>query len=187
VVENTVTGKIRSLYFYNLDVVDEKNKGQASIAVQDFPQPKWSCTADTTDVSQINASFTQPWLREYGTRINRSKHKLIEIRFGRKGWKFGHYGENANFSHQSETFSLGNRDADGTAFTALFQTKDLLPAIAALDSIDIVSPIQLAANSHYLVIGFKTDLAKVTVWIPTCDKRGRKDTTAFVKGGGRYA
>ena len=186
VVENTVTGKVRSLYFYNLDVVDEKNKGQASIAAQDFPQPKWSCTADITDFSQINASFVHPWLREYGIRINRSKHKLIAIKFGRKGWRFKHYGESANFSHPSEIFGFGSNDADGAAFTALFQTKDLLPAISALDSIDIISPIQLAANSHYLVIGFKTDLAKVAVWIPTCDKRGRKDATAFVKSGGSH-
>lgn len=183
-VENTVTGKVRGLYFYSLDVVDEKNKKQASITTKDFPQPRWSCIADTADFAQINASFVSPWLREYGVRINRSKHKLLAIKFGRKGWAFEHYGENANFSHQSDVFLLGNKEADGKAFTALFQTKDLLPALSALDSVDIVSPIHLAANSHYLVIGFKTDLAKFAIWIPTCDKRGRRDATAFVRSGG---
>jgi hypothetical protein len=180
-IENKVTGKVHSLYFYNQSVSSPVSKPQACIDTEKFPQAVWCASANEQWAAELNAKFVSSWLREYGGQITRPKHKAVLLSFDKTSFSIKHYGERGNFTHESGKFHLPKVHAKSSKLSAMFLAKDLLPALAALADMDITGNIELAASDGYLAIGYNTALCRYVVWVPTCTKDGKRIETAFTR------
>ena len=183
-VTNQVTKKFRYLYFYDLNVASELSRGQAAVTTEKFPQPQMQFKLSKGDMDVLNADFVQPWLREYGGHITRPKHKLIELGFSTKGVLIRHYGERCNFSHTSKPFFADSMKAAAGKLAVMFNTKDLMPVLAAFDELDVLGEIRLAVCDAYMLLGFHTELGSYAVWVPTANRNGKRNKTAFTTYGG---
>lgn len=183
-VTNQVTKKFRSLYFYDLSVASEQSRGQATVTTEKFPQPQMQFKLSKGDMDVLNADFVQPWLREYGGHITRPKHKLIELGFSSKGVLIRHYGERGHFSHISKPFFAERMKATAGKLAVMFNTKDLIPVLAAFDELGVLGEIRLAVSEAYLLLGFHTELGSYAVWVPTANRNGKRNKAAFTTYGG---
>jgi hypothetical protein len=66
----------------------------------------------------------------------------------------------------------------------MFLTKDLLPVLASLTTVDIVGSVKIAVNEDLLTLSYKTALANYTVSVPTCTASAKRNSAAFSAYGG---
>ena len=170
------------MYFYKLDKVKENPIFQADIG-SDIENPIWTAKVDKDWLEYFDADFLDSWLNDFGSQVNRSKHKTIQIDFGSSYLQFKHYGENGNFSHDSSKLELDVAKASAKTLKCIYLSKDIIPILYSLTTSEIIGKIDISAHNTYLYITYKTQLGLYKIYIPTCSKNGKRVTTAFERYG----
>lgn len=184
-IENVVTGKVRSLYFYDTSVLGDGSRPQAYINTEMCPPPIWTAKVDRLWLERFNVFFVSDWLRHYGDQITRNKHKSLKLELSKQKLAVKHYGEGGNFAVQDPklVFAVPKVDATSKPCSAIFLAKDLMPVLNGLMESNITGDVQIAMCDSYLAIGYKTKLASYKVYVPTCSKTYKRNSAAFASYG----
>lgn len=177
--KNTVTGKIRNLYFYRLNTLAEGSRIQAEVDKHATTAPLWQATVDKDWIDDLYSICVSNWLREYGPQINRPKHKQIQLELGKKTFWMHHYGERGNYTQVEKGVPNPTVAVNSKPCAIHLLSKDIFPVLSALAHQEIDGKVRLMANSDMFVIHYKTELATYSIAIPSCTNKGNSIKTAF--------
>jgi hypothetical protein len=184
VLENKLLHSRRAIYFYALDTVGEHSRAQADVN-SDYAEPAlWTASVDKLWLENLYVGFVGGWLDAYGVHITRPKYKTLRVEMGRTQIVFKHTGERGNLTTASKVFDVKTVGKASKPIKPMFLTKDLMPVLANLATIDIVGNVKIATNEELLTLTYKTALASYSVSIPTCTTGAIRNTAAFSAYGG---
>lgn len=176
--KNTVTDKIHSLYFYRLSEQTEASQTQADINKEMFTAPTWMADVDKVWLHALNSICVSNWLRTHGPQINRDKNKQVAVDLG-KSVAFHFSGTRGHYTEHELSIPKPKVVPRSKNISLTMRTKDIFPVLSSLASQDIQGTLRIAANEHVMSFTYKTPTASYFIAVPTCDDRGRLDTTAF--------
>jgi hypothetical protein len=179
VIENSVVDKKRAIYFYTLDSVGEATRPQANVAEGYDAQASWTARVDKQWLEKLHASFVSEWLNSVGAQITRPKNKTFGFEFSPKGLVIKHWGERGNYSKSTSLIEVDGIGRSSKQTNINVQSKDVLPVLNGLVGLDIEGKITLSVSDDVLSLVYQTELASYRVVIPTCNKHGRRNTSAF--------
>ena len=177
--KNTFTAKITNLYFYRIGVLAGPSRIQAELNKSVATVPLWRATVDSEWLESLDTVFLSNWLREYGSQINRPKHKLIQLCLGKKSVNVKYQGERGQYTAIENGIADPKIDKRSKLLNAHFLTKDIIPVLNALVHQNIQGHISLAANADFLSVSYSTALARYQIAVPTANVRGKRHLTAF--------
>lgn len=181
--KNSVTGRIRNLYFYKLSSLAEGSRIQAVVNKDATTAPVWGATADKDWVAALYALFVSNWLFALGQNINRPDHKQVLFELSKNGILIRHYGHNGAYTATEDRVPSPTIAAGSKPCAIHLLSKDIFPVLNALAHQDIVGKVQLMANNDMLAIQYETEVAKYSIAVPSCAKNGKRTKTAFVAMG----
>jgi hypothetical protein len=189
------TADAQMVFSHRLDVVHKANsKKQISLLFQSFSddsvprysQPVYSSSYDKEIKSKFDLStdfmvvlareFAQPWLDEIGAHIARPSNQLIKLTFTDAQVMFGYKYLGGHFK-EHKTYSYKNYLSPIPLTEQVFLTKDLMPVLACLADLPIVSDVQVKADQHVLSLSFSTTAADYLIAIPTYDIATKQRST----------
>lgn len=177
--KNSVTGKIRNLYFYRLSTLAEDSRIQSEVDKHATTAPLWQATVDKDWIDDLYSICVSNWLREYGPQINRPKHKQIQLELGKKKFWMHHYGERGNYTQVEKGVPNPTVAVNSKPCAIHLLSKDIFPVLSALAHQDIDGKVRLMANADMFVIHYKTELATYSIAVPSCTNKGKPIKTAF--------
>jgi len=178
VVENKVLDKKRAIYFYALDSANDTTRPQADVKDTLDLSQAFTATVNKLWLEKLSAMFVSGWLDAYGERITWAKHKLMSLQFDTKKLLIKHYGERGNFSTQSLPIELP-KVGIGKAVAITVLSKDILPVLSGLADVEIKGSVNLKVLPNVLVITYATELASYKVYVPACNKSGKRNHEFF--------
>lgn len=181
--KNSVTGKIRNLYFYKLSSLAEGSQIQAVVNKSATTAPVWRATADKDWVDALYALFVSNWLTAHGANINRPDHKQVLFELSKNGILIRHYGHNGAYTATEDRVPAPAIASGSKSCAIHLLSKDIFPVLNALAHQDIIGKVQLMANTDMLAIQYETEVAKYSIAVPSCSKNGKRTKTAFVAMG----
>jgi hypothetical protein len=176
--ENKVTGRKRNLYFYPITNIQELSQFQADIDEETLGDAIWGAQVDKIWIEYVNAIFVNNWLAQEGEKFNQSKNKLAQLNFTNQRIKFLYYGENGNFGKHKE-FEVGKVEKWAENHKLPVATKDLIPVLNSLSSMDLVGKISIYAYQSALHFEFNTDIASYQIAIPSVSYKGKRTKVGF--------
>ena len=181
VLTNTVTKKKRTIYFNKLSVLPSNTKKQAYISTQ--PNFTWVANVDKLWIEKVYILFVNKWLNGFGSRLTRAKHSVLKFNFNSKQLQIESYGENGNFSHLATPFEANPQAKNNSTIKQMFLSKDVLPAIEGIYKTEVIGKIKVSVSNSMLMFSYKTGLAEFAICIPTCNIKGKRNSTSFVSYG----
>ena len=175
---NKVTGRKRNLYFYPITNIQELSQFQADIDEETLGDAIWGAQVDKLWLEYVNAIFVNSWIAQEGEKYNQSKNKLAQLNFTNQRIKFLYYGENGNFG-KSKEFEITKAEKWAENHKLPLATKDLIPVLNSLSSMDIVGKVSIYAYQTALHFEFNTDIASYQIAIPSVSYKGKRTKDGF--------
>ena len=165
--------------FYNLP-----ESPQEQLIVDDgfVATPKWQMVLSREWFQKLSDVFLDPWLNGHAKLLKRDKNGLLKLEFGPDALKINFVFENGEFE-ESETVKFFVASASKDRATAVFMSKDVVPALRSIAYLPVVSTILVELHSSKLVINFHTGDRGCShqVHIPVCDEDGKRSTKGFAR------
>lgn len=180
-IENSVTKRVRGLYFYEIDSIGQESRFQACIA-DDLPEAVWRATVDRLWIERLNALFVSPWLREYGDQIKRDNKRSIQLQLSPTKVVIAHFGERGFYSHSSPSFDV-EKVQDSKSIKLTFWSREIFPVLNGLLHMGIDKKIELSACDAYFSISCKTPYADYKIYVPPITSMENRVSTAFKRYG----
>ena len=182
-LQNSVTKHFRFLRFYDLDTYKfEPSKSQSYIQKDFTFKPNYTAKLSASWINNMYGLFLTRWIDGLGKKIKRDEYKLINIAFNKSFIAFK-YNHKANDFKETELIDLSKHDSAKGNAELSFLSKDIVPIFNALANIDIKENINFSVTDKLLKIEFITDVAEYCIYVPSCDKKGKRIDSNFIAYG----
>jgi hypothetical protein len=169
--------------------------------------PVWFAHIDVNEIKRVDDVFLKNWIGGHAKYLTRAPHTILRVTFSEQGWKIEFVYEDNEFTC-TENVQVKSVAVSSNEVTALFRTKDLIPALKCLadlpinnvadkydnsDFEDAFIPEELASykggiwlelNDDLLCIKFSTFVlggSEHRIYIPTADSEGNPSTKPFMR------
>jgi hypothetical protein len=180
-IKNTVTNKIRNIYFYRYSELHEGNRFQSDINKQSIGKFIWSATANREWLENLNNVFTSRWLSELGNQINRKHYKQFRLNLSRREFSICYDGVRDSFDKTESAINLPLVRATSKPLKILLMSKDVLTVFNALSNNDDISSVVISANENVMEFKYKTSLGQYEIYLPTSKIQNKLIRTSFIK------
>jgi hypothetical protein len=176
--ENTITKKYRFVRFYPITNYGLEASKEQPIIKRDLKfKPTFSTKVDLAWLNELNANFLSRWINGYGKNIKRPQHTQFKLSFTKTGLVIGYdyraqkYELNVKVPVKSSTSSR-NLSVD-------VRSKDIVPVLHNLVNTELIGQLAITADANVVMFTYKTANASFVVAVPTCNEKGKLNTTYF--------
>jgi hypothetical protein len=180
-IKNTVTNKIRNVYFYKFSLLHEGNRFQADIDKSKIGKFIWKATANSEWLSDLNNVFTSRWLNALGNQINRKHYKQFRLNLSKKEFSLSYDGVRNSYDKTESAISLPSISISSKPLNIILMSKDVLTVFNALSSTIEIKTVSIFANENVFALKYKTNLGLYEIYIPTCKIQNKRIKTSFNK------
>lgn len=180
-IKNTVTNKIRNIYFYKYSELHEGNRFQSDINKQSIGKFIWSATANREWLENLNNVFTSRWLSALGNQINRKHYKQFRLNLSRREFSISYDGVRDSFDKTESAINLPLVKATSKPLKILLMSKDVLTVFNALSNNDDISSVVISVNENVMEFKYKTSLGQYEIYLPTSKIQNKLIRTSFIK------
>lgn len=171
---NTVTNAFRFIRFYHLSTYNSiHSKKQAIIKSGIKFKPKYKAILDYSWISEMSALFLSPFVNGFGTKMKRAEYKIIELMLLKASIEFK-FVFKANEFKESEIISFGRRTADKGAINVKVLSKDIIPVLNALVTMEVDGNVMIYADDKMLQFKFTTECAEYSIYVPCCNEKAKR-------------
>ena len=173
-LENTVTKDYRFIRFYHISTYKSKlSRIQAIVKPNSKFEPKYKATITPSWIAEMNFRFLQCWLNGFGKKIKRPEHQLLKLTFGKTAIAI-HFNKTNGDYVENERINFGNGITANSTLSTNVLSRDIIPVLNALTTLEINGNVKLAADKFMLQLQFTTDCADYCISIPFCDEKGKR-------------
>ena len=175
---NTVTNKIHNLYFYDLNSHPKESIAQAAINFNNIGSPSWKAEVTPEWINEINSKCVINWLNEFGSQINRDRHKTIALNLS-TSFEIQYDGVRGSYTKSETSISKPKIFKPFNDLSIILRSKDFFTVFNGMLKKQIQSNIHIAANEDILTLTYSTNNAEYVIAIPTCSNRSKFNKSAF--------
>lgn len=181
-LENFVTKKFRYIRFYPIASYKfEGAKEQAIIKNGLKFKPKYSTKLDLSWVDIMNGNYLSSWANKLGKVIKRKPYETIGLTMSKSGLAFS-YGKRADGWEETTQIPF-LKPTNNKTLSVTVLSKDILPALNALVTTDIIGQVSFEADEKVIFFKYKTSCAEYWIAIPTCSDSGKRNSDYFQSYG----
>jgi len=173
-LENTVTKDYRFIRFYKLSTFKFiPSRTQAAIMPNSTYKPTFKVTLNKKWLEKMNVLFLMRWIKGFGMKMKRDEHKVIQLACTSKSIAFDHIFKADKFK-ESEIINFDETTKNTSALNIMVLSKDIVPVLNALVTMEINGNVVLTANEKMLQFKFTTDCAEYSIAVPCCDSKNKR-------------
>ena len=151
---------------------------QACIKSDALYKCSWTHALDISFFRHMTLDVLDKWFMSHAKYIKRDKGKLCQLTFEQDKFTIEFVHVDGLFEVKRELqFKVPN--ASIAKITLLFLTKDIMPVLRSIAEFDAVGDILVQVNNLTLNLSFSTSTADISIFVPTADAFGMRNTTAF--------
>jgi hypothetical protein len=198
----TQDNKFQNLSFWPFYSSLTQPQDQLLIRPEYVLTPSWYAHIDKDEIRRVNDEFVDKWLGGHARYLTREAHKILKVTFADTWWAIEFVNEDGVFVNK-QNVHITPIEVSNQVVTALFRTKDLIPALICLADLPIIKvsepesaeehdfnvvdndyrgSIRFDLDDNVLCIKFYTDGlggAEHTIYVPTLDKQGNLSEIPF--------
>lgn len=165
--------------FYNLP---DRPQGQVIVDESFASSPTWQMALTKEWFQKLSDVFLDPWLNGHAKLLKRDKNGLLKLEFKPDELTINFLFEDGKFE-ENETVKFFVPSASKVRASAVFLSKDIVPALRSIAYLPVASNILVELYSSKLVISFHTGERGCShqVNIPVCDEEGKRSTKGFAQ------
>lgn len=144
--------------FYN-SPEDTEPREQLDINPAYVFEPVWQANYAGEEMRRVSDVFLNNWLNSHANYLSREPNKLLLLTFSDNKWVFKFVNLDAEFSESEEVKVESSWGIVGQ-FTAVFRSKDIIPALKALADLPIAVDVEEPENRYQEIdMSYIPDLA----------------------------
>ena len=173
-LENTVTKDYRFIRFYHLSTYNSNlSRIQATVKLDIKFNPKYETTITPIWIREMYYSFLDCWVNGFGKKMKRPENESLKLTFDKSFIAIYFNKTNGDYA-EHERIDYGDKITANSILTANVLSRDFIPVLNALTTLEINGNVKLAADKFMLQLQFTTDCADYCISVPFCDEKGKR-------------
>jgi len=184
-LKNTITKQKRNIYFYDFSRIDDATMYQPTIVDEDI-EADWSVVGNTSYFRRLFEHHFNGWQHRVKHRLHTANNKAVAFDVSEDGIVCEKKWDKADncFTQTGNRYLTAFGDdasTNGTGRT-VFAPTDIVAVLETLAKTKVVNDnVEMWGNEDVLGINYKTDIADVFVYIPSCSITGKRNAKYFTK------
>lgn len=112
--------------------------------------PSWYAHIDKDEIRRVNDDFIEKWLDGHARYLTREAYKILKVTFADTWWAIEFVNEDGIFVNQQKVH-ITPIEVSNQVVTALFRTKDLIPALSSLVDLPIIKVSESETTEDYIL------------------------------------
>ncbi len=181
-LKNTLSNQKRNIYFYDFSRVDDATMHQPTVDTKGITYD-WIVKGKASYFRRLYEQHFEGWQHRVKHRVHTPNNKAVAFDVGEDGvvcekkWDKGDLCFTQTGARYLTAFS-DDADCAGKGRT-VFAPTDIIATLQHIATNTIKGDIVMSGNEDLLFINFKTDIAELQVYIPSCSVTGKRSTKYF--------
>ena len=175
----------RNIYFYDFSRIDDATMYQPAV-VKDDIEYDWAVKGNASYFRRLYEQHFDGWLHRVKHRVHTPNNKAVAFDVSEDGIVCEKKWDKADacFTQTGARYLTGFGDDAETCGTGriVFAPTDIIAVLQMIAQHKVEDDVvMMSGNEDVLFINYKTDLAEVQIYIPSCSITGKRNSKYFTK------